>query len=80
MIFLNDFFRSWARKREKWFETFGGTFKEEELHRYFDTAKSRVYVAGSSFSYYFRCFGKMQHALIGDKERGVKRASATSYK
>nr|XP_050854687.1 uncharacterized protein LOC127065842 isoform X1 [Vespula vulgaris] len=38
--------RSWARKREKWFETFGGTFKEEELHRYFDTAKSRVYVAG----------------------------------
>ncbi|XP_043490529.1 uncharacterized protein LOC122516629 isoform X1 [Polistes fuscatus] len=38
--------RSWARKKEKWFETFGGTFKEEELHRYFDTAKSRVYVAG----------------------------------
>ncbi|XP_046823073.1 myb-like protein X isoform X2 [Vespa crabro] len=34
--------RSWARKKEKWFETFGGTFKEEELHRYFDTAKSRV--------------------------------------
>ncbi|XP_035730765.1 uncharacterized protein LOC118445423 isoform X7 [Vespa mandarinia] len=36
--------RSWARKKEKWFETFGGTFKEEELHRYFDTAKSRVYL------------------------------------
>ncbi|KAI4501950.1 hypothetical protein M0802_002632 [Mischocyttarus mexicanus] len=37
---------SWARKKEKWFETFGGTFKKEELHRYFDTAKSRVYVEG----------------------------------
>ncbi|KAK2576377.1 hypothetical protein KPH14_005724 [Odynerus spinipes] len=38
--------RSWTRKKQKWFETFGGSFDDEELHRYFSTAKSRVYVAG----------------------------------
>ncbi|KAG7203312.1 hypothetical protein KM043_010401 [Ampulex compressa] len=38
--------RSWLKRNEKWFDTFGGPIDEEELHRFFSTAKSRVYVAG----------------------------------
>ncbi|KAL6445296.1 hypothetical protein ACFW04_002264 [Cataglyphis niger] len=39
--------RLWIKRNEKWFENFGGTTNEkEELHSFFSTAKSRVYVAG----------------------------------
>ncbi|XP_032673877.1 uncharacterized protein LOC116845390 isoform X3 [Odontomachus brunneus] len=39
--------RSWVRRNEKWFENFGRVANgEEELHRFFGTAKSRVHVAG----------------------------------
>ncbi|KMR04908.1 dentin sialophospho [Lasius niger] len=35
------------RRNEKWFENFGATTNEkEELHSFFGTAKSRVYIAG----------------------------------
>ncbi|XP_025264534.1 uncharacterized protein LOC105257421 isoform X4 [Camponotus floridanus] len=37
--------RTRIRRNEKWFENFGAT-NEEELHSFFGTAKSRVYVAG----------------------------------
>ncbi|XP_029676105.1 uncharacterized protein LOC115243345 isoform X2 [Formica exsecta] len=39
--------RVWIKRNEKWFDNFGGTTNEkEELHSFFGTAKSRVYVAG----------------------------------
>ncbi|KAL6256395.1 hypothetical protein P5V15_012508 [Pogonomyrmex californicus] len=39
--------RAWLKRNDKWFDNFGGTAnEEEELHSFFGTAKSRVYVAG----------------------------------
>lgn len=41
-------FRFWLSKNG--LQTSGGPLEEQDLHRYFDTAKSRVYVAGSFVS------------------------------
>ncbi|XP_066587337.1 uncharacterized protein [Prorops nasuta] len=58
--------RACQRRKEKWFDTFGGQDLEEELHGHFSTAKSQVHVAGVENA---ATSSELDQATGGEEER-----------